>query len=190
LAAAESPLIVLANHHQFFRIAVLWGGLLKWVLFTQFLSSATSPETHFIFLFVIDNLIRILLDSLWIQQATSPFFGRLKHLRSDCEQNSWLMLTCNYEHCTDSFLLPKTRKLVVYFHWLILRYIFVLYLLHNLLLFTWYVERSELLIYTVTNIRATQNRNSLSIPGRDNGFLSSPTHGNRLPCTPKLLSSA
>jgi hypothetical protein len=29
LAAAESPLIVLANHHQFFRIAVLWGGLLK-----------------------------------------------------------------------------------------------------------------------------------------------------------------
>jgi hypothetical protein len=114
-AAAESPLIVLANHNPFFRKATLWDGVLKLVLFTQFLSSATSSQTHFIFLFVIDNLIRILLDSLWRQQATSLFFGRLKHLRSDCEQNSWLMLTCNYKHYTDRFLSPKTRKLVVYF---------------------------------------------------------------------------
>jgi hypothetical protein len=76
------------------------------------------------------------------------------------------------------------RKLVVYFHWLILRYNRVVYHLHNLLLFNCHVEKPEWLIDMVTNIGATQNRNSLSIPGKDNGFFSSKTHANRLPFTP------
>jgi len=89
------------------------------------------------------------------------------------------MLACNYKHYTDSFLSPKTRKLVVYFHWFILRYIGVLYHLHNLILFTCHIQKAEWLIDIVNNIRATQNGNSLSMPGKDNGFFSSPTHANR-----------